>query len=186
MNLIFILNSIIFGVGLAMDAFSVSIANGLAEPDMKKNKLLITSAVFGIFQTVMPLVGWMLVRFVLDTFVLIKKYIPWVALVLLILLGAKMIIGNLKGGKITAATGVGALLFQGFATSVDALSVGLFTAEMPLLNAIVAALIIGGVTFGLCTLGVFMGRKMGVHMAGRAGVVGGIILILIAVEILLI
>lgn len=84
-----IFNSILLGVGLAMDAFSVSLANGLNEPCMRKKRMILIAAVFGIFQTLMPLIGWVCVHTVVQYFRAFEALIPWIALILLGFIGGK-------------------------------------------------------------------------------------------------
>ena len=177
----FFINAALLGVGLAMDAFSVSVANGLREPDMKKRKALLSSAVFGGFQTAMPLLGWVCVHTLLEAFESFRRFIPWIALALLLLIGVKMIVDGIRG---TAKTvGAGTLLVQGIATSIDALSVGLTIAELSFGVALLEALIIGAITFAICVAGIYLGRKAGSVISDKASVFGGVILVIIGLEI---
>lgn len=183
---LFFLNSALFGVGLAMDAFSVSMANGLNEPHMKQRKMLLIAGMFAFFQIAMPLIGWLCVRTIAETFSVFEKCIPWIALVLLLFLGGKMLLDGIRGGEEEApAVGLGALIVQGIATSIDALSVGFTIAGYPWQMALVEALIIGAVTFVICIGGVLIGKKFGTKLAGKASILGGVILILIGLEIFL-
>ena len=185
-GLLFILNSILFGVGLAMDAFSVSVANGLQEPEMPLRRSFLIAGTFGLFQTVMPLIGWFCVRSLAEAFRSFQPLIPWIALFLLLYIGGKMLLEALRksdGVEEPAVLRGGALLVQGLATSIDALSVGFTIAEYHFALAFVESLIIGIVTLGICLAGLHLGRKIGVRLAGKAGIVGGIILILIGIEI---
>ena len=185
-DFVFFLNSVLLGLGLAMDAFSASVANGLKEPCMKKGKVLSIAGIFGFFQTIMPLIGWFLVHSLVEQFKVFEPFIPWIALALLTYIGVKMIIDGLKcdcedcGCKKTTFL---MLITQGIATSIDALSVGFTIAGHDFAHAIVSTLIIGVVTFALCTCGVFIGKKFGNKLSGKATLVGGIILILIGLEI---
>ena len=185
LNAMFFINAALLGVGLAMDAFSVSVANGLCEPDMKRGKALAASAVFGGFQTAMPLLGWLFVHLLFEAFESFRRFVPWIAFALLLFIGGKMVYEGWRGEKTKAALGVGALLLQGVATSIDALSVGLTIAEYDWLSALVEAVIIGAVTFGICVAGVYLGRKAGSALSSKATVIGGLIMILIGIEILL-
>lgn len=90
---LFIFNSILFGVGLAMDAFSVSCANGLAAPDMHVSKSFKIAGTFGFFQTAMPLIGWFCVHRIAEKFEAFQKFIPWIALILLLYIGGVILIG---------------------------------------------------------------------------------------------
>lgn len=187
MNFVFFLNSILLGLGLAMDAFSVSLVNGLNDQQMKKGKMLGMSCVFGLFQGLMPLIGWICVHTLLETFEVLSKFIPWIAFALLVFIGIKMLIDAVKGNvdddkKVVCFWGV---ILQGVATSIDALSVGFTIAEHNTMMALVASLIIGVITFALCVVGVMIGKKFGSKLSNKATLCGGIILILIGLEILI-
>ena len=181
---LFIFNSILLGAGLAMDAFSVSVANGLSELDMKRSKTAAVAGTYAFFQFLMPMLGWLMVRTVVGWFGFIEKFIPYIALGLLLFIGVKMIVECLKGGEEETAKRLTApvLLLQGIATSIDALSVGFTIAEYDTPTALLAALIIGGVTFSLCLIGLWLGKRFG-SVFRRAEVVGGVILIVIGLKI---
>ena len=181
----FVITSIMMGVGLAMDAFSVSMANGLNEPNMKARKMLLIAGVFGAFQALMPLIGWVCVHTVVKYFKAFEKFIPWIALALLLYIGGKMLIDGIKNqdNDEAASVGFGALLVQGVATSIDALSEGFVIAEYNWQAAIAAALIIATVTFVICVFGVFIGKKFGTVLANKSQIFGGIVLIIIGIEI---
>lgn len=183
---IFIINSTLFGVGLAMDAFSVSAANGLAAPDMHVSKSLKIAGTFGVFQAVMPLTGWFCVHMIAETFRAFQKFIPWIALALLLYIGGKMLyegITNKAGEEAQEEVGSGTLLIQGIATSIDALSVGFTIASYTWLEALTESLIIGAVTFLISLLGIKLGKTLGTKLSGKADILGGIILIAIGLEI---
>lgn len=185
-NLLFFLNSVLLGVGLAMDAFSVSLANGLQEPAMKKKKMCGIAGVFALFQAIMPMLGWICVHTILQYFKAFEKFIPWIALILLLLIGGKMLIEGIKSKDDEVEQyrlGIGALLVQGVATSIDALSVGFTIAEYGFLMALVCACMIAVVTFVICLTGLAIGKKFGTIFSGKATVLGGIILIIIGLEI---
>ena len=184
-DFLFIFNSILFGVGLAADAFSVSVANGLNEPDPPLSRCLVIAGTFAVFQTVMPLLGWFCVHSIAEAFRAFQPFIPWIALALLAVIGGKMIREGLHEQDEKRSLKGSALLIQGIATSIDALSVGFTIAEYSLLSALAESLIIGAVTFGICLAGVRLGGKIGKRFSGKASVAGGIILILIGIEILL-
>lgn len=181
---LFVFNSILLGVGLAMDAFSVSIANGLSEPRMRPVKCAAVAGVYSVFQFTMPMLGWLLVRTVVSWFGVIERFVPYIALILLLYIGIKMIVDCLRGREeeerrlLTA----GVLLVQGVATSIDALSVGFTLAGHELPMALLASLIIGAVTFAVCSAGLWIGKRFG-GIFRHAEVVGGIILIAIGLEI---
>ena len=187
---LFILNSILFGVGLAMDAFSVSMANGLREPDMKTSRMCIIAGTFAFFQILMPLLGWVCVHTIAEMFEGFQRLIPWIALLLLGYIGGKMLLEGLRGeesepGAEAAAVGWSGLMLQGIATSIDALSVGFTIAEYSWRAALTEALIIGIVTFLICLAGLRIGKFFGMRLAGKASILGGVILIAIGLEIFL-
>lgn len=186
-NLMFFVNSILLGVGLAMDAFSVSLANGLNEPKMKTGKMFGVSGIFAIFQFVMPLIGWICVSTIAGYFSAFEKFIPWIALGLLGFIGSKMIYDGVKNKEIEEETKpslkIGALLVQGLATSIDALSVGFTISDYIFIEALLACAIIGIVTFFICLAGILIGKKAGMKLANKAGIIGGVILIIIGLEI---
>ena len=181
----FFVNSLLLGVGLAMDAFSVSMANGLNEPGMSRRRMGAIAGVFAAFQALMPLAGWVCVHTVLQLFEGFTVLIPWIALILLAYIGGKMLLEGIrhKEGEEAAAVSGGGLLLQGVATSIDALSVGFTIASYGPVMAVVGALLIAAVTFVICTAGLVIGRKFGTRLAGRASILGGAILIFIGVEI---
>ena len=185
-SFVFFFNSVLLGIGLAMDAFSVSLANGLNEPCMKSGKMLGVAGIFGLFQGMMPMLGWICIHTIVQYFTAFETMIPWIALALLTFIGGKMLIEGIQNPtscEEKPPVGFGALVVQGIATSIDALSVGFTIAEYPLPMALVSALLIGGVTFVICLGGIYIGRKAGTHLAGKAGILGGAILIVIGLEI---
>ncbi len=206
MDLAFYLNSALLGVGLSMDAFSVSLANGLNEPNMPKKRIFLISGTFAFFQALMPLSGWFLVSTLVGAFTFISPIIPYAALALLGFIGAKMIIDGIKTRKQSsenhvetennallsdkkenradcAKLSLGSLLLQGIATSIDALSVGFTIDGYTFLPALVCALIIAAVTLILCTAGVFIGKRFGTKLADKSQILGGVILVAIGIEI---
>lgn len=187
-NLLFFFNSVLLGIGLAMDAFSVSLANGLHEPAMGKKKMCGIAGVFALFQAVMPMTGWICVHTILQYFQAFEKLIPWIALVLLLYIGGKMLLEGINNKEEEAQQpkiGFAALFIQGVATSIDALSVGFTIAGYGLIMAILCALIIAAVTFVLCLAGLGIGKKAGTQFSNQAVILGGVILIVIGFEIFL-
>ena len=186
-NFVFVFNSVLLGVGLAMDAFSVSMANGLNEPAMKQKKMCGVAGVFAFFQALMPMIGWLCIHSVVLYFTVFEKFIPWFALILLCYIGGKMLWDGIKNKAEDAeeATGVGlsALLVQGVATSIDALSVGFTIADYGFIMALVCALIIAAVTFVICMGGLVIGKTFGTKLSNKAAILGGVILIFIGIEI---
>ena len=183
----FFFTSIMLGIGLAMDAFSVSLANGLNEPCMKKPKMLGVAGIFALFQFAMPMIGWVCVSTIAQIFGKFEKFIPWIALALLGYIGGKMLYEGIKNrdcacDEARAAT-IGALVVQGIATSIDALSVGFTISEYNFAEALLSCFLIGFVTFFICFAGILIGKKAGTSLAGKAGIFGGAILIFIGLEI---
>lgn len=185
LNFTFFLTSIMLGIGLAMDAFSVSLANGLNEPLMKRKKIFIISGVFSVFQFTMPMIGWVCVTTIAHLFSAFENFIPWIALILLSFIGGKMLIEGIKdkGETEKPAVELSGLLLQGVATSIDALSVGFTIASYNVWEALLSCALIGFVTFIICLAGILIGKKAGTKLAGKAGILGGVILILIGLEI---
>lgn len=182
----FLLNNTMLGVGLAMDAFSVSMANGLSEPTMKKSKMYGMAGVFAVFQGVMPFLGWLCVHTIVQYFTVFEKCIPWIALILLVYIGGKMIFeGRHEDSETQQVKTVGAMeiIIQGIATSIDALSVGFTIAEYNWGMMLLAVSVIAAVTFVICATGIRIGRKFGTKLSGKSQIFGGVILILIGIEI---
>lgn len=182
----FFVSSFLLGVGLAMDAFSVSLANGLNEPTMKQKRMCAVAGVFAFFQAFMPMTGWLCVHTMLRYFQVFEKFIPWIALILLLLIGGKMLAEGIrneeqefKKQKLTAWV----LFIQGIATSIDALSVGFTIADYNFAEAVLASAVIAIVTFVICMMGLHIGKKFGTKLSSKASMLGGVILIGIGIEI---
>jgi putative Mn2+ efflux pump MntP len=190
-DFMFFINSILLGVGLAMDAFSVSLADGLEEPNMKKSRMCFIAGVYAFFQFAMPMIGWICVHTIVGYFEKFELFVPWIALILLLYIGGKMIWEALHESKEASEEAVeervvltfATLILQGLATSIDALSVGFTIADYGLLMAIIASVIIAVVTFIICMIGLLIGKKAGQYLSAKATILGGIILILIGIEI---
>jgi putative Mn2+ efflux pump MntP len=189
MTFTLIITAVGLALSLAMDAFSISLANGLNEPKMKLSRACGIAAIFGVFQGLMPMLGWWLVTTVLGYFEKITPFIPYVAMIVLSFIGVKMIIDgkNHKCGdeEISGRITFGMLIVQGIATSIDALSTGLAMAEYNLMQAVISAIIIATLTFVICLIGIKIGNVVGCRFAGKASIFGGIILIVIGLEILI-
>ena len=186
LDFIFYFNSLLLGVGLAMDAFSVSLANGLHEPHMRWRKMCTVAGIFAVFQGLMPMLGWACLHALVQFFSVLEDLIPWIALGLLSYIGAKMILDSIKcenEGICKITLTLSALLLQGIATSIDALSVGFTIADYNFPEALTASSLIAAVTFVICFAGIFIGKKVGTKLAGKAGIFGGILLIAIGIEI---
>ena len=185
---VFFFNSVLLGVGLAMDAFSVSMANGLNEPKMKSGRISLIAGCYGFFQFAMPMIGWICVHTIVVYFQKFEKFIPWIALILLLYIGGKMLIEGIKGdddenSDTEKRLGFGTLIVQGIATSIDALSVGFTIADYGVLMAVAASVIIAVVTFVICIGGLIIGKTVGNKISNKATILGGVILICIGIEI---
>ena len=189
MSVSFILQNVLLGFGLAMDSFSVSIADTLSEPYMTRRKGLCIAGTFGFCQAAFPLIGWFFVKFLLNIFMFLEKIIPWAALALLAYIGGGMIREGLSADDssevIDHPVTAPQLALQGVATAIDALSVGLTIAEYNFETALLCAAIAGAVTFLVCIVGLRLGKKLGESIGGRASVLGGCILILIGIKVVL-
>ena len=177
------------GVGLAMDAFVVSLTQGMAlkggSGDKKHIKLAVKlAAYFGAFQAIMPIIGWVLGRY-------FEKYIlsfdDYIAFALLLLVGGKMLYDSLKGGdeeEVKSDLKHKQIIALAIATRIDALAVGV---SFAFLNVSIssAAIIIGLTTFVICFIAVILGKKIGSFFQKYAEIAGGVILILMALNILI-
>ena len=190
------------GIGLAMDAFSMSLADGLHEPKMRMRRICLLAGVFALFQFAMPMIGWFCVHTAATYFSAIQPFIPYVALLLLLYIGGKMLWEGLRpckceevqtpeGETVTVCEcpitylGFGALIVQGIATSIDALSVGFTIADYNVIQALVSGLVIGALTFGICAAGIMIGKKFGTKLENKAAILGGVILIVLGIKIFL-
>ena len=214
MNLIFIIASIFLGVGLAVDAFAISIANGISKPDAKCRYVMKVTAVYAFFQFAMPMIGWVMVHEAAKALSVFNKLVPWIALVLLAFLGGRMILEGVRCGKSRAKvcsdsgmvkasdtevcskaavskasetqpaelTGM-TLFMQGVATSIDALSTGFTISSYDAEAAIVCSSIIAAVTWIMCFIGMRIGAKVGELFSAHAAIVGGVILVIIGIEV---
>ena len=178
----------LIGVGLSMDAFAVSICQGLSMTKIKWGHALTVGLYFGGFQALMPFTGWMLGSQFAGR---IQQYDHWAAFVLLLLIGGNMIREALSGEEDEAedaAIGAGLdhkkLFLMAIATSIDALAVGVTFAFLDI--AILPAIgIIGTTTFFISVAGVAVGCWFGARYKKRAEITGGVILVLLGVKILL-
>lgn len=184
MDAAFFITSIVLGLGLAMDACAVSMTNGLREKNITLKKILFISFMFGFFQGFMPFIGYLVgCQFICY----IESFLPWIALIILGFLGIKMIIDSIKCETTGECEFIQlvfkVILIQSIATSIDALSVGLTIADYKLIEAIVCSIIIMIITFGICIVAHYIGKKFGDKLGQKAELVGGIILVLIGLEI---
>ncbi len=186
-----ILSSLALGVGLAMDASAVSMANGLNDNKMRLKKIFLIAGMFGLFQGLMPLLGYILGHTLYEALDFIEKYhiIPIIALVILFIIGSHMIVEGIneiierrKGedsvSNPTSLT-LKLLIIQAIATSIDALSVGIVISDYSVANAIVTSIIIALVTFIICIPSVYIGKRVGLKLGPYAQILGGLILVII-------
>ncbi len=189
MTFSFFLQNVLLGFGLAMDSFSVSIADTLAEPEMSKRKGLLITGTFGFCQAAFPLIGWFFVHSLLSVFMVLEKIIPWAALALLSYIGGGMIKEGITGDDspevIDHPVTPSQLALQGVATAIDALSVGLTISDYSFGTALLSASIVGIVTFIISLVGLLIGKKLGEHIGSRASVLGGCILIFIGIKVVM-
>ncbi len=189
LNAAFIFTNIMLGVGLAMDAFSVSLANGLGDHSMKRRKMALIAGTFAFFQALMPFLGWLCVHTLTEQFSAFQKFIPWIALLLLGFIGGKMLLEGVRACRCGCCEdavvdfSITTLLVQGVATSIDALSVGFTIAKYGIFESLFAALLIAAVTFIICLGGLVIGKKFGAGLSGKSTILGGSILIIIGIYI---
>ena len=177
------LEILLISIGLAMDAFAVSICKGLSLKTMSWKKAIIVGLYFGFFQALMPLIGY----FLGATFEsVVTKVDHWIAFILLGIIGINMLkeaFGNdeeNQNDKVDFKT----MIMLAIATSIDALAVGITFAFLKV-NMVIATIMIGIVTFAICVIGVKIGNKFGDKYERKAEVVGGLILIFMGIKILL-
>ena len=177
-----VLETIFIGIGLAMDAFAVSICKGLAMKKMNWKKAIIIAMYFGCFQMSMPLIGYILSTSFSD---LIKKIDHWIAFVLLGLIGVKMIKeAYSKEEKVNDKVDFNTMILLAVATSIDALAVGITYAFLNANNIFGLFALIGIITFLISLVGVKIGNKFGGKYGNNAEIIGGVILIIIGIKIL--
>ena len=185
MSIAFFIESFLLGIGLAMDSFSSSAVNGLNEPGMSRRKELLIAGTFGVFQGLMPLIGWFCVHVIAEAFEEFRRFTPLIALILLLYIGGKMIISGIRGAEDDEkpALSIRDLMLQGIATSIDAHTDGFTLADYGFGAALLSSLIIGLVTFVICIGGVEIGKAFGTRLSRHAQIIGGCILIFIGVKI---
>lgn len=176
---------ILIALGLAADAFAVSITNGIYSNKINKRSALYTGFIFGLFQALMPVIGFYLGK---TFFAIIHRYQHWAALFLLGAIGINMLTEAMKNRNNTEEYkkedifNIKSLIVQGIATSVDAMAAGVSFAALEI-HILPAALLIGIITFYCCFLGVYIGKIFGSLLGIRARFVGGIVLLLIGIKI---
>jgi putative Mn2+ efflux pump MntP len=177
-----ILELIIIGFGLAMDAFAVSVGKGLTLNRVEPRHALKAGVWFGGFQALMPIIGYLLGQSFSSIVVSIDH---WIAFGLLVLIGLNMIREAIWGEEESQDSnfGVRHMFIMAVATSIDALAVGISMAFLGI-NIWLAATIIGVITFLLSASGIYLGRTVGGKLGDKAGILGGIVLIAIGIKIL--
>ena len=182
----FLLHSFLLGAGLSMDAVTVSLANGLREPEMSRRRMARIAGTYGAFQALMPMTGRGLLRLAAARLRWLRRWIPFAGAALLFLIGANMIREGLRNSPDArpAPLDAPALLLQAFATSADALSAGFAIASYGLRPALSASAIIAAVTFCDCLAALAVGKRFGLRFSRHASVSGGCILIGVGAETL--
>lgn len=185
-----IINSFILGLGLAMDAFSICVANTMDNKYNKNVKTVIMPLIFAFFQFLMPLIGYLFVNVLSDNIAIINNCIHIISFLVLSYIGIKMIYESIvnKKNNINDSqdnSSFKLILVQGLVTSIDALSAGFAFSSYNIQSAIIASVVIGIVTFIMCVIGANIGRKVGTILTDNAKIYGGIILILIGLRIYL-
>ena len=183
-GLSFFVTSLALGIGLAMDAFSVSLADSLREPEMSGGRKAVIAGTFGLFQFLMPVIGWFFVHELVSLINVLTRFTPWISLFLLVYLGIGMIREKEETSEGTARKiGAGELIVQGIATSIDALSVGFTIANHTPQMALTSGLIIGITTFALCMGALHTGHLFKGKFKVKETTIGGIILIIIGIKV---
>lgn len=184
MSCLSIAELLILAVGVSMDALAVAICKGLSIQKLKLRHALIVGLWFGIFQALMPTIGWLLGSAFTE---LITSIDHWVAFVLLGIIGGNMIreaVSKKEDDEVDPSLAFGAMLVLAIATSIDALAVGVTLALLNV-NIIATVLSIGLCTFVISTIGVKIGNVFGMKFKSKAELLGGVVLILIGLKILL-
>lgn len=177
--------TILLAFGMSMDAFAASIGKGATLHKPKFSEAVRTGLIFGAIETLTPLVGWGL-GMLASQFIL--EWNHWIAFILLVFLGGRMIVEGFRGDSDEACEaphrhGFWLLVTTAFATSLDAMAVGVGLAFLQV-SIVTTALAIGCATFLMSTLGIMVGRFIGPLLGKRAEILGGIVLIGIGSEIL--
>ena len=183
MQFFFLINAVLLGIGLAMDAFSVSVVSGLNEPKMKFKRANAIAGTFAVFQFIMPVIGYAFVRFLVSVFPFLMRFTPVVSLIVLTYVGIKLIAAGVSGKEEAEPISNGNLLLMGLATSIDALSAGFSFAGYSWMKTLISACIILALTYAICIFGIYIGRKIGGKLSRNSSIFGGILLIIISLEI---
>ena len=182
MNLV--IQAVILGVTLAMDALSISISKALAAPKIKLSNALKLSVVFGLFQAFMPFIGYLIGNSFYDV---LKNYFGFISFAILAFIGGKMIYEHFKNQdeEHNAIITIKELIILGIATSIDALAAGFIFAGNDIMSVIFSCLIIGVITFIICIIGYFCGCKIGCFIGDKGEIFGGVVLIILGIKFLI-
>lgn len=182
MDIITIIQVFLIGLGLSMDAFAISMTNGMCYKELKLKDNLLIALSFGLFQGIMPLIGFFIGSIFSSQ---IAKFDHWIALILLSFIGIKMILDGLKHNDFEVKPFKLKLIFiQGIATSIDALAIGIGFVALNI-NIYSSSVIIAITTFVLCLLAIYLGKIIGNKLNSKAEIFGGTILVLIGLKIFL-
>lgn len=176
-----LLSMVLIGIGLAMDAFSISVSRGLTLHESETNYALLSALSFGTFQAVMPVLGWVSG---LEIQRLVSALAPWAAFLLLLIIGLKMIYESLIMEEDEFIFSYRELLLLSIATSIDAFAVGVSFALLDI-SILLPVIVIGLITFILSLAGSYLGERIGHIFENRLEALGGVVIILIGIKILL-
>lgn len=179
-----IIQAVVLGVTLAMDALSISVSKALAANKVKFSNALKLATVFGLFQAVMPLIGYLIGN---SFYSLIKEYFNFLSFAILTFIGGKMIYEHFKceNDDTCGIITIRELIVLGIATSIDALAAGFVFSGNEFLTVVLNCVIIGAITFIICAVGYIGGSKIGSFIGDKGEIIGGIVLILLGVKFLL-
>jgi putative Mn2+ efflux pump MntP len=175
---------ILIALGLSMDCFAVSVSGSITLKHVTPLRIIRTAFTFGLFQAIMPVIGWLIGH---NLVTIVADYDHWLAFVLLLFVGGKMIWESFRPSENTQTTDITSgmtLITMALATSIDALAIGLSFAFLEISIAI-AAVTIGVIAFLITIAGFLLGKKLGQLIGKRAEIIGGIVLIGIGIRILL-
>ncbi len=179
-----IIHALILGVTLAMDALSISISKALASQKIKISNALKIAIVFGLFQAIMPLIGYCVGNSFYDV---LENYFGFISFAILAFLGGKMIYEYFKNEEDLHNENITVkeLIILGIATSIDALAAGFIFAGNNIFEVLISCLIIGFITFSICLFGYICGCKLGCIIGDKGEVFGGIVLIILGIKFLI-
>lgn len=180
-----ILDAALLGLGLSMDAAAVSMTNGMSEPKIRPPKVLLIALFYGVFQMLMPMIGYFAGSIFTET---LTKITPYLALVILGVLGGKTLYEGIRHNEEQTEQkplGLKTLTVQAIATSIDALAVGVVLISLSVPEMLASVSVIGAITFGISVASVYIGKTLGGVLRSKAEIVGGVILVCIGLKIFL-